>query len=358
MPALLMKFQAVVNTLQELNGTTLRKPLWRDHLRLVTASALWGSTFLLNAVALADFSPVAIATYRIGVAAVLICLICRWMGLKAPRDRRTLLLLAAIGLLNSAVPFTLIGWGQLRIDSATTAILLASSPFFTLLFSHFMTRDDRFSWQRLGGLVLGFFGVLVLLGQGLMQGGGGFVGMMAVVLAGSCYSMSSLLIRRLDGVPVLLLVAGTLVAGCVVMIPTLLVMHPPWQQSWHADTTGALLALALGPTAIAYVLRAQIVKINGAVYMSNVGYLIPLFAVLWGWLFLSQQPSVSMWIALALILAGIALGQRGVRKTGRNAPISSVPAVSVETDASSTTKGRATAVDSTMAPEKPRSPLQ
>lgn len=296
--------------MQELNEHRLRKPLIQDHIRLLGAAALWGSSFLLNEVALADFAPMAIATYRIVVAAVLICLICRWQGLGVSLNRRSLVLLSAIGLLNSAVPFTLIGWGQLRIDSATTAILLASSPFATLLFSHFMTRDDRFTWPKFAGLMLGFTGVIVLLGQGLLQGGGSVSGMLAVVLAGCCYSMSSLLIRRLTGMPILLLVAGTLVAGCVVMVPLLLVLPPPWHQDWHTDTLSALVVLALGPTAIAYVLRAQIVQINGAVYMSNVGYLIPLFAMLWGWLFLSQQPTLAMWIALMLILAGIAVGQR------------------------------------------------
>lgn len=296
--------------MQELNEHRLRKPLIQDHIRLLSAAAIWGSSFLLNEVALADFAPMAIATYRIVVAAVLLCLICRWMGLGVGLSRRDLALLVAIGLLNSAVPFTLIGWGQLRIDSATTAILLASSPFATLLLSHFMTRDDRFSWPKFMGLMLGFAGVIVLLGQGFSQGGGSVSGMLAVVMAGCCYSMSSLLIRRLTGMPILLLVAGTLVAGCVVMVPLLLVLHPPWHQDWHMNTLSALLVLALGPTAIAYVLRAQIVQINGAVYMSNVGYLIPLFAMLWGWLFLSQQPTLAMWIALTLILAGIAVGQR------------------------------------------------
>ncbi len=300
--------------MQDINETTLRKPLLRDHLRLLTAAAIWGSSFLLNAVALGDFTPVAIATYRVLLAAVVICLVCHSMKLPVILDRRSVMLLSAIGLLNSAIPFTLIGWGQLRIDSATTAILLASSPFFTLLFSHFMTRDDRFTWPKLTGLILGFLGVVVLLGQGMSQGSGGLAGMLAVVAAGSCYSMSSLLIRRLKGMPTLLLVAGTLVAACVVMVPILLVSSPPWEQSWHLDTAGALAVLAIGPTAIAYVLRAQIVQINGAVFMSNVGYLIPLFAVFWGWLFLSEKPSIAMWVALGLILAGIAMGQRRTAK--------------------------------------------
>lgn len=295
--------------MQENHGPALRKPTLGDYARLLGASALWGSSFLLNEVALTDFSPIAIATYRITLAAVALCLICYWLGLRVQLDRRTALLLVAIAILNSVVPFSLIGWGQLRIDSATTAILLASSPFSTLLLSHFMTRDDRFTWRKLIGLMFGFLGVVLLLGLGARQGQGSLAGMLVVIMASACYSLSSLLIRRLNGMNTLLLVAASLAAGAIMLLPIMLFMYPPWQQSYHSASLIALASLAIGPTAIAYVLRAQIVQLNGAVFMSNVGYLIPLFAVLWGWLFLSQKPSFVMWLALSLILGGIAVGQ-------------------------------------------------
>lgn len=292
------------------NGPAIRQPNWADYLRLFCAAALWGSTFLFNEVALEDFTPVAIATYRVLLAAILLCLICYWRGLLVRLDAQSVLLLVAIGVLNSAIPFTLIGWGQLRIDSATTAVLLATSPFATLLMSHFMTADDRFSWHKLIGLMFGFGGVCVLIGRGLYEGGGSVVGMLAVVLAACCYSLSSLLIRRLGAMPRLLLVTGSLLAAAVVLLPITLLLHPPWQQSYHSVSVGALVFLAIGPTAIAYVMRAQIVKLNGAVFMSTVGYLIPLFAVFWGWLFLGLRPGVFLWLALVLILSGVALGQR------------------------------------------------
>lgn len=309
MPAQSAFFRVVANILPEHNGLTLRKPVMIDYIRLMIASAIWGSSFISIEIALADFSPVAIATYRIAFAAILLLLVCQWKGQKVDLNTRTLYLFAAIGLLNSVVPFSLIGWGQLRIDSATTAILLTSSPFITLLLSHFMTRDDRFTWNKLAGLIIGFLGVFVLLWNGVVEGSGGFPGMLAVIVAAACYSLSSILIRRLGKMPSLVLVAGTLAAGALVLVPVLLIYYPPWQQPYQASSLMALLYLALGPTAIAYVLRAQIVQINGAVFMSNVGYLIPLFAVLWGWLFLGQHPSVLMWLALALVLVGIALGQ-------------------------------------------------
>lgn len=310
MPVPAPNLRAVVCTLQEINKSTLRKPQFSDYGRMFAVAAIWGSTFIVNEAALHDFSPIAVATYRIGLAALLLCLICVWRGHRVPMDRRTVSLLVVVGVLTSAVPFSLIGWGQLRIDSATTAILLASSPFFTLLLSHFLTHDDRFSWQKLSGLVCGFAGVVVLLGNGISGGGGSFPGMLAVILAGVCYSISTMLIRRLPDLPSLVLAAGSLFAACLVLIPVLFVLDAPWNQEFSAVSLGAVVYLAVGPTAMAYVLRAQIVKLNGAVFMSNVGYLIPLFAVCWGWLLLSQSPSLVMWLSLALILTGIAVGQR------------------------------------------------
>ena len=300
--------------MQELNNGVIREPLLADYLRLFAASAIWGATFLCNEIALADFSPLGIAAYRIIFAAMILLAICYWRRQTMPLDLRTIGLLGVIGALNSVFPFILIGWGQLSVDSATTAILLATSPFVTLVLSHYMTRDDRFAWNKLAGLILGFSGVCVLLGQGLQNGLGSFTAMMAVVLASSCYSLSSILIRRLGKVPALALAAGSLLTGSVFILPLLLWFDSPWQQTVRPSTLAAMAFLVLGPTAIGYLLRAQIVKLNGAVFMSNVGYLIPLFAVFWGWLFLSNQPSSSMWVSLVLILVGIALGQNRFKR--------------------------------------------
>lgn len=282
-------------------------------MQLFVAAAMWGGTFLLNEIALADFAPVAIAAYRIMLAGLILCLVCYWRGLIPTLNPRIIWLVLAISLLNSVIPFSLIGWGQLRIDSSTTAILLATSPFFSLLLSHYMTRDDRFSWTKLAGLLIGFAGVLVLMWHGQAQGVGSLAGMLVVVLAAGCYSLSAVLVRKLSGMPSLVLVASTLTVASAIMLPVLLWWYPPWEQAYQTSTISALLLLAVGPTATAYVLRVRIVKSSGAVFMSNVGYLIPLFAVFWGWLFLYQKPSTVMWLSLAMIFTGLAVGQRKSR---------------------------------------------
>ncbi len=279
-------------------------------LRLLFVGAIWGSAFMCISIALKDFAPIAIAGWRVTIAAVVVVLICRWQGLSIPTDKRSLLLLTTIGLLNTAVPFSLIGWGQLQgINSASTALLIAASPFATLLFSHLLTKDDRFTWYKLAGLIVGFSGVVVLL-SGEIAGGGSVVGMMAILLASFCYAFSTLMIRKLGSLPSLVIVAGALIASSIVLFPLVLIFYPPSTQSVSTDTLLALLYLALVPTALAYILRTRITQLNGALFMSNVGYLIPFFAVIWGWLFLNEVPGLIMVLALLLICAGIALGQK------------------------------------------------
>ncbi|MEE9320744.1 MAG: DMT family transporter [Granulosicoccus sp.] len=288
----------------------IRSPSWFDHGRLLLVSAIWGSAFLNNAIALQDFAPISIAAFRITMAAVIMLIICWGRSLFLRLDSRRISLLAGVGMLNSAMPFTLIGWGQQTVDPAVTGILLAASPFAALLFAHYMTRDDRFSFNKLVGLLVGFAGVTVLLGQGLFYDSTALPGMLAIISAAVCYAYSAALIRKLGGMSSLLVVAISLSFAAVLLLPVALWRHPPSQQVVHTDSLLALGFLALGPTAFAYVLRTQIVQQNGVVFMSGAGYLIPLFAVLWTWMFLGQVPTLHALLALVLILAGSAIGQR------------------------------------------------
>ena len=300
----------------------LRAPTAADVARLLGASALWGAAFLCNAIALEDFAPVAIAAWRVALAALAVALLCRAAGHRVPTDRRSLALLLAIGTLNGAVPFTLIGWGQESVDPATTAVLVAVSPFATLALSHLLTADERFTGAKLAGLAVGFAGVVLLVGIDAAGAGGSLAGMGAILVAACCYALSALLIRRLGDVPSLAIVAGQLVAASLVLVPVTLVLHPPGEQAASATSLGAIAVLAAGPTALAYVLRTRIVQDVGAVFMSNAGFLIPLFSALWAWLFLDALPGPATWAAMALIFAGLALGRRA---SGAAAP-SAAPA--------------------------------
>ncbi len=295
--------------------TVIRAPNAWDIARLMLVSAIWGTSFLCNTIALVDFSPLAITAWRVSLATVLVLIICAFRKVRLPWDKTSWILFTGIGLLNSAVPFTLIGLGQRSVDSATTAILIATTPFTTLVLSHYMTSDDKITRYKFFGLILGFIGVLVLLGHDAAVNPGSTFGMMLILLAAFCYAFSSLLIRRLSHLRTFAIVLGSLLTSCCFLIPLLFWLHPPWQQTGGRDAWLAVVFLAIGPTAAAYLLRAEIVKINGAIFMSNAGYLIPVFAVFWAWLMLNEWPAAITWVALVLILSGIAVGRYRGRHT-------------------------------------------
>ncbi len=295
--------------------TTIRPPTLLDIGRLLLVSALWGTSFLCITIALVDFSPLAIAAWRVMLATVLVLIICAYRQVTLPKEARIWALFTGIGLLNSAVPFTLIGWGQQTVDSATTALLIATTPFSTLLLSHWMTKDDTITRYKLLGLSMGFIGVVILIGRDATLNPGSVTGMLVILFAACCYSLSSLLIRQLSDLRTFAIVAGSLITSCCVLIPALMLFSPPWQQTGSAAAWSAVVFLAVGPTAAAYLLRAEIVKLNGAVFMSNAGYLIPLFAVVWAWLLLGEWPTITTWLAMGLILSGVAVGRYRGRYT-------------------------------------------
>ena len=298
----------------------IRQPTAIDTTRLFALGAIWGSAFLCIEIALTGFAPLTLAAGRIALAAVALAIAVRLAGLRLPTDRHTLGLLTVIGFFNTALPFVLISWGQVHIDSAMAAILMAAGPFVALILSHFFTGDDRLTLPKIAGMLMGFAGVAVLVGLDAIAGAKASVlGQLAVMGAAACYALSGVLTRRVAHVPPLANAATVLVTSTAYMVPLALLVDRPWQAVPGGEAVLALVFLGLLPTGLAYLLRFQIITAVGATFMSQVSYLVPLFAVLWGWLFLAEIPSAAGWVALVLILGGIGISRLRIRRTANAA---------------------------------------
>ncbi len=299
---------------------TIRQPTTRDILKLTTLGAIWASAFMCIEVALTDFSPLAIAAWRISIGALALAPMVLLRRGQWPRGSRTWLLVFLAGALYNAVPFSLISWGQQYVSSGMTALLMSCGPFVALALSHVLTPDDRFTLGKLGGVVLGFSGVVVLVGEQALEGSGGaVVGQLAMVAAVSCYALSSLIVRRIVGVGPLTLSFVTLASSAIYMLPLLFVSGEPFPPITSTGSLTALLFLGFVPTAAAYVIRVQIVQQVGATFLSQVSFYIPPFGLLWSWLFLDQVPRGTIWVALALILCGLLVSRMGARGAARSA---------------------------------------
>lgn len=295
---------------------TIRPATTFDVVKLITLGAIWASAFMCIELALVDFSPYSIAAWRIIIASLTLLPIVWLMGLEFPRDLYTWGLLGATGFLYNTIPFTLIGWGQQYISSGTTSLVVACGPFIALLLAHFLTHDDRINTLKFIGVALGFSGVMILVGVEALDGSMQAVfGQLAVVVAVTFYIISSLLIRRIKNVPPLVISTAVLTSSSAYMLPTMFLLGDPMPADPRWSSLAALAYLGLVPTAFAYLLRIQILQQVGTTFLSQVSLIIPIFGLWWGWLFLHEVPSNAVWIALVLVLSGMAVSRWGAKTT-------------------------------------------
>lgn len=289
-----------------------------DWLRLLALTILWGSAFLLTKIAVTALAPDLVVAGRLLVACLLLvplAVLRRGLGgARAPWSARLWVFLLLIAIFGNALPFSLIAWGQQRIDSALAGILMAIMPLATLGLSHYLVPGERLTPYRIAGFLFGFSGVLVLMGpdalRGAADGEGVLLPMLAVLGGALCYAISAILARLRPASDVLPSAAATTLLAAGLMLPFVL---GPGDLDLPPEPTVASLAavLALGAfsTALASILYFQLIKSAGPAFVSQLNYLIPLWAVAAGMLFLGERPEPEALYALVLILGGILLVQ-------------------------------------------------
>jgi drug/metabolite transporter (DMT)-like permease len=219
----------------------------------------------------------------------------------------------AVAATSSALPFMLISWGQQYVTAGFTGVSMASVALIVLPLAHFFVPGERITWRRALGFVVGFVGVVILIGGQAFESTGvahELPGRMACVGAASCYAVSSILMRRLPKVDPVGLSAMLLLIGSAMVIPMALVVEGP-PPAVDARTLWILAFLGLIPTAAANLLRVTVVRTAGPVFMSLVNYMVPVWAVVLGAVLLSEPLPASLLWAMLLILIGVALTQYG-----------------------------------------------
>jgi drug/metabolite transporter (DMT)-like permease len=290
----------------------MRRPTLPDYLLLLTLAAIWGSAFAFIKVAVESLPPLSVAAGRITLAAVVLSIIA-WLRGLGKRPRLSLAaapwgVFLAMGVLGNSLPFFLIGWGEVRIDSALAAILMAVMPLSTLLLAHLFTADEPLTARKLAGIVVGFAGLVVLVGPGVLAGlGGDVIRQLAVTGGAFCYALAAVIARRASGLPPDLVAAGVMVAATLVIAPLSLALDRPWTLDPSAQSVVAVVVLGLIATALATLIYFRIIRACGAVFLSFINYLIPMFGVLFGVVFMSETFTAQAFAGLALILAGIAV---------------------------------------------------
>ncbi|MHA6287363.1 DMT family transporter [Maricaulis sp. CAU 1757] len=285
-------------------------PTIRDWIALLILTVLWGSAFAVVKHGVETFPPGALITVRIAVAAMAITLYTYARGRRLPplRDKRWLWF-AAIGFFGNTLPFYLISWGQQHIDSALAGILVSTMPLVTVVMAHAFVPGEHLTARRLIGVLIGFAGVVVLLGPSALTrlGGTDTLAQIGVVLAATCYAINAILARLLPDTPPSVSASGMMIAASIFAIP--IGLSDIGQATGIVPTAwAAVLWLALAPTAFAAVLLMRIAATAGPNFLAIVNYLTPVAAVITG-LLIGESIGLNAWLALGIILAGVWLSQ-------------------------------------------------
>lgn len=290
----------------------------RSLIVLLALAAIWGMSYLFIKVAVRELPPETIVSGRLLLATLTLLLVLYARGLRLPASLSKWRDFFIVGISAVVLPFALIAWGEQSISSSLAAILTATAPLFAVLGTSVIARDERMSGLRLFGIGLGFFGVVFTVGlRDFAFSSAASRGQLAVLAAGACYGLSGLYARKaFRGQPPLIPATGQLVAGSLVITPIALVRHGlPSVPS--GEVLGAMLALAFVCTAVAYILFYWLMERIGAVRTSMVTYLLPPFALVYGWALLDEQVGVNVIAGLLLVIVGILLANGILRRPAR-----------------------------------------
>jgi drug/metabolite transporter (DMT)-like permease len=290
--------------------------------RLVMLALLWGSGFLWIKLALRGFTPVQIVLVRLALGALVLIPVALHRGLRFPADRTTWGHLFVAALVANAIPYTLFGIGEQTVDSGVAGVINATTPLWTALIAFAVGTDRTATWSRGAGLTLGFVGAMIIFTPWKSASEVASWGGLAILAASASYGISYVYMGKFltnRGIPPIMLSAAQLVAGTILMILAL-PLGGLTVPDLRVDAVISLLILGVLGTGVAYVLNYRLITDDGPTLASTVTYLLPVVAVVLGFLVVSEQVTASMVLGMLLVLAGVALVGR---RTQRNRP--SVP---------------------------------
>ncbi|MDE5446230.1 EamA family transporter [Bradyrhizobium sp. CSA207] len=275
---------------------------------LLLLSLIWGSSFTLIKVAIPTIPPFTMVAARVAIAAILLALISAAQGHSLPRQGQVWTAFFVQGLLQSALPFTLISWGEIHIASGLAGVLNATPPMFVLLIAMTTERGRRMiRGQKILGVGLGLAGVAVTMGVDALSGIGTApaLAQLAVLGASLCYALAPIWGQRFSKLPAIVTAAGAMSSAAIVMLPAAAILEQPWRLAPTAQAIAAVLGLAIVCTAIAMVIYFRLIHTLGPLGTTSGSYLRAGFAVALGIALLGERFTWSILGGMVLIVVGV-----------------------------------------------------
>ncbi len=279
----------------------------RNWILLLTLGAIWGGSFLFAKVAVAEIPPLMLVFLRVAIACVTLHIVLRFTAHRFPREIRLFGAFLMMGLLNNAIPFSLLFWGQTEISAGLASILNATTPIFTFVVAAVALGQEQVKLHRMFGVAIGFAGVLVMLSpsvNGLSEDP--LWAQLACLGAAFSYALAAAYARTFKDIPPIVSATGQLTGSSLIMLPVAIWIAGSWSAF---ETSGHVwlnvLALGIGATAFAYLIYFRLLADAGATNASLVTFLVPASAIIFGYLLLGERLNEVQLAGFAILLVGL-----------------------------------------------------
>jgi drug/metabolite transporter (DMT)-like permease len=277
-----------------------------DIFLLLLLGAIWGSSFFNIKVATYSYEPYTLALIRVLLATGSMLAVSLIYKIRIYAFSSNWRIYALVGICNITIPFSLIAIGTNKIDSYLAAMLMSTTPITGSILAHFFTKDEKITFLKSLGIILGFTGILLLFFDKLIINESNYLSVLIILLGSTFYSISGILIlKKLKNSGNINVTTSTLIWSVITLVPLSFMLEEPFKSTPTFESTLSLIYLGVVATGFAWWLRFKILSNNGIIFQTQVAYLIPIFGVIFGALILDEQITWKVLFSLIIIMSGI-----------------------------------------------------
>ena len=288
----------------------MNKPTVIDYLQLCFLALIWSSAFFNIKIATESFGPITIAFLRVFLASIPLIIICNLKKIKIEVFSKDWYWFALIGFVNLVIPFFFISYGIKSVQSNLAAILMSSTPLTSTILGHYFTKYEKFNLVKSTGVLVGFLGIVYLFSDNILINENNFYSAIIILLGATGYVIGGVLTLKISNKKNENVTTSICIWASIILFPLTLILEKPWTYNPSITSLISVIYLGLVSTGLAWLLRFSILKKNGLIFQSQVSFLIPIFGIILGYIFLNELITPKIIVSVVLVLIGIYLAKR------------------------------------------------